>query len=97
MDFELPKIIAHRGASAYKPENTIIAFQNAKELGATWVEFDVMLSADGEAITIHDVMLDRTTSGQGNVADHTYDEISQLDAGRWFAPEFAGEKSTNFC
>lgn len=85
-------LIAHRGAAKYAPENTLIACRKAKELGALWVEFDVMLTADGHAIIMHDETVDRTTTGQGKVKHLTLEQIKQLDAGCWFAPEFAGER-----
>jgi glycerophosphoryl diester phosphodiesterase len=87
-----PPLIAHRGASNLAPENTLAAFRKAYELGAKWVEFDVMLSADGEAVVIHDETLDRTTSGHGEVAGFTYQDILKLDAGSWFGPAFVNEK-----
>lgn len=91
-----PPIIAHRGASRYAPENTLAAFRKAKELGARWVEFDVMLSKDHEAVVIHDDTLERTTNGSGNVSDHTCVALKKLDAGSWFSPEFANEKIPTF-
>ena len=60
-------VIAHRGASAYAPENTLSAFAMAEELGADWVEVDVHMTRDEEVIVIHDETLDRTTSGTGYV------------------------------
>lgn len=87
-----PLICAHRGASSERPENTLAAFQRARELGAEMVELDVQRARDGTAVVIHDSTLDRTTSGRGRVADHTLAELKQLDAGGWFAPEFAGER-----
>ncbi len=87
-----PPIIAHRGASQLAPENTLAAFRKAKEIGAAWVEFDVVLTRDGTAIIMHDETLDRTTNGKGKVADVTYDYVKTLDAGSWFSPAFTGEK-----
>lgn len=81
-------IIAHRGASAYYPENTLLAFRKAQELGASWVEFDVMLTKDNVAIIIHDDTLDRTTDRGGNVADTNFTAIAECDAGSWFGEEF---------
>lgn len=91
-DLKLSRIIAHRGASAYAPENTLAAMRKAHALGAKWVEFDVMLTEDGEAIIMHDETLGRTTNG-GNrqVAKTLYDDIAKLDAGSWFAKQFAQE------
>jgi glycerophosphoryl diester phosphodiesterase len=84
-------VIAHRGASAYAPENTLAAFRLAKDMGADYFELDCTLSSDGEVIVIHDDTLDRTTDLKGAVADTPSDEIRRADAGSWFAPEFKGE------
>ena len=78
----LATVIGHRGAAARAPENTLAGLRKAKELGAGWVEFDVMLSRDGVPVLIHDETLQRTTNGRGRVARHTADEIRSLDAGR---------------
>ncbi len=92
----IPKLIAHRGAAAYAPENTLVAIEKAAELGANWVEFDVMLTADGEAVIIHDTKLDRTTDGNGLVDETSLEEIRQLDAGSWFGPEYQGVQVPTF-
>lgn len=76
------KIIAHRGASAQAPENTMAAFQLALDLQADGIELDVMLTADQQVVVIHDEEVDRTTNGSGRVADMTLEEIRQLDAGQ---------------
>ncbi len=91
LDFN-PPVIAHRGASAYAPENTLSAFIKAAQLGIKWVEFDVMSAACGEPIIFHDETLDRTTNGHGFVGHYTYTELRALDAGGWFAPEFSCER-----
>ncbi|MEE8273527.1 MAG: glycerophosphodiester phosphodiesterase [Alphaproteobacteria bacterium] len=88
----LPTVISHRGAAAHAPENTLAGVRRAAALGASWVEFDVKLTADNCCILFHDDTLERTTDGSGPVAGTSYDEISRLDAGSWFAPEFAGER-----
>lgn len=90
------QIIAHRGASGYTPENTFAAVRKAYQMGAKWIEFDVMLTGDGVPIIIHDETLTRTTNGRGKVAKATFDQIKQLDAGGWYAPEFAGESVPSF-
>jgi glycerophosphoryl diester phosphodiesterase len=87
----MPKIIGHRGAAAHAPENTLAALRRARDLGASWVEFDVRLTADGRCVLLHDDLLDRTTDGSGAVADATLDHIAALDAGGWFDPAFRGE------
>lgn len=74
--------IAHRGASAYEPENTLRAFERAIQLGATMMELDIHLSSDGYPMVIHDPDLARTTNGSGLVPQHTRAEIQRLDAGQ---------------
>jgi glycerophosphoryl diester phosphodiesterase len=86
-----PWIIAHRGASAHAPENTLAAFQRAVELGAPFIETDLHLTRDGRFVAIHDKTLQRTTNGQGAVQDFTLAELRQLDAGKWFDRPFSGE------
>ncbi|MGH4123311.1 MAG: glycerophosphodiester phosphodiesterase [Clostridium sp.] len=83
---------AHRGASAYYPENTMLSFKKALEMGATGIETDVQLTKDGVLVLIHDEMVNRTTNGEGFVADYTYKELNKLDAGSWMGEEFAGIK-----
>ncbi len=73
--------IAHRGASAYEPENTLRAFKRAIELNADMVEVDVRLSKDGYLMVIHDETVDRTTNGSGYVNMMTLKELKSLDAG----------------
>lgn len=92
MALKLPKVIGHRGACAYAPENTIESILTAADLGAEWVELDVMLSRDSVPIIMHDDTLDRTTSGFGNVADHDWETLRELDAGAWYGDSFTGAK-----
>jgi glycerophosphoryl diester phosphodiesterase len=88
----LPKVIGHRGAKAYAPENTIESIETAASLGVAWVELDVKLTKDGVPIVFHDEELDRTTNGSGRVADTLYVDIKTLDAGLWFGDSFFGVK-----
>ncbi|MCB2299172.1 glycerophosphodiester phosphodiesterase [Clostridium tagluense] len=83
---------AHRGASAYYPENTMLSFEKALEMGATGIETDVQLTKDGVLVLIHDEMVNRTTNGEGFVKDYTYKELNKLDAGSWMDEKFAGIK-----
>ncbi|NJN44588.1 MAG: hypothetical protein HC806_07630 [Anaerolineae bacterium] len=76
-----PQFIAHRGGDVTTPENTLAAFQNAIDLGANYIEFDVQMSVDGHLIVIHDDTVDRTTNGTGLVSEMTLDQIRALDAG----------------
>ncbi|MDY0987964.1 glycerophosphodiester phosphodiesterase family protein [Flavobacterium sp. CFBP9031] len=70
--------IAHRGAKAYEPENTLQAFQKALDLNSDGIELDVHLSADGHVIVIHDETIDRTTDGKGLVNDFTLAELKSF-------------------
>jgi glycerophosphoryl diester phosphodiesterase len=83
---------AHRGASAYFPENTMVSFQKAIEMGCTGIETDVQVTKDGVLVLIHDEMVNRTTNGKGFVKDYTYSELNKLDAGSWMGIEFTGIK-----
>ena len=95
-----PLIIAHRGASAVAPENTLAAFNRAISDGADGVEFDVQLSKDGVPVVVHDATLTRTAGQNQNVASLTAEELSRVDVGSWFnaayptraRPEFAAER-----
>jgi len=83
--------IAHRGASGSTPEHTRPAFEKALALGVDMIELDVQLSRDGELVVLHDEDLQRTTTGQGVVRDQRLVDLKTLDAGSWFAPQFARE------
>lgn len=88
----IPKIIAHRGASAYAPENTFAAFNKALALNCPYLEFDVMLSEEGEPYVFHDEDLSRTSNGEGEFGFSRTDYLNKLDAGSWFSATFKGEK-----
>lgn len=87
-----PLIIAHRGASAHAPENTLAAFELALQQGATGIELDVKLSNDKEIVVIHDAKIDRTTNKSGWVSKMTLAAIQELDAGSFFSPKFSHER-----
>ncbi|MGV9555921.1 glycerophosphodiester phosphodiesterase [Streptomyces sp. NPDC003401] len=95
-----PAVIAHRGASARAPENTLAAVDAAARLGARWVENDVQRTEDGELVVIHDDSLERTTDVEEvfpgrapwKVRDFTAAEVARLDAGGWFGPAYAGAR-----
>jgi glycerophosphoryl diester phosphodiesterase len=88
----MERVIGHRGAAAYAPENTIASFEKAHALGCRFIEFDVMLSADGEAFIFHDENLKRTTNGRGEFGKVTAEYLRSLDAGRWYSKKFRDEK-----
>ncbi|MFJ9177764.1 glycerophosphodiester phosphodiesterase [Streptomyces sp. NPDC102360] len=93
-------VVAHRGASAYAPENTLAAIDRARALGITWVENDVQRTKDGALVVLHDTTLARTTNVEQvypdrspwNVADFTSGEIAKLDAGSWKGVEYTGAR-----
>jgi len=85
-------VIAHRGASAYAPENTLAAFSKAMEQKADWFELDVHLTKDGQVVVIHDGSLERVAGIKKNVRQMTLDEVKQADAGTGFGAQFAGER-----
>ncbi|MFF6814665.1 glycerophosphodiester phosphodiesterase [Streptomyces sp. NPDC012403] len=95
-----PLVIAHRGASAYAPENTLAAVDKAAALGVDWVENDVQRTRDGELVVLHDDSLQRTTDVEEvfpdrapwKVKDFTAAEIARLDAGSWFGSAYAGAR-----
>lgn len=87
-----PQIIGHRGASGYRPENTLSAFSLALEMGVDGLELDVHMTRDGHLIVCHDEQVNRTTNGSGLIKDLTLEEIKALDAGSWFSPAYQGEK-----
>ncbi|WP_181793280.1 glycerophosphodiester phosphodiesterase family protein [Streptomyces sp. WELS2] len=97
-DGVVPTVIAHRGASAYAPENTLAAIDKAARLGFSWVENDVQRTKDGQLVVLHDDTLARTTNVEEvfpgrapwKVGDFTAAEIARLDAGSWFSSTYAG-------
>lgn len=79
---------AHRGARGHAPENTLLAFELAFDLGAEAIECDVQRSRDGELVIIHDGTVNRTTNGVGAVATLDFADLRALDAGRvWRIPQ----------
>ena len=82
-----PIPFAHRGGAKRWPENTLVAFENAADLGYSHIETDIHETSDGHFVLFHDPTLERTTNGQGNLADHTLAELKKLDAGHNFVEE----------
>lgn len=99
-DAAAPLVLAHRGASAYAPENTLPAVDRADALGFDWVENDVQFTKDGVLVVVHDTDLERTTDAEQvypgrapwAVKDFTAAEIARLDAGSWFDARYAGTR-----
>lgn len=72
------KIFGHRGAKAYYPENTLLSFEKALEMGADGIELDVHFSKDGQIVVFHDFELDRMTGAEGYIFEKTYEELKAL-------------------
>jgi len=86
-----PKIVCHRGAKTFAPENTLSAIDLAIGLGFNIVEIDVRQTKDGVPVVLHDSSANRTTNGRGAIKKMNYADVCKLDAGSWFDPFFAGE------
>jgi len=80
------RIIAHRGASAYAPENSLSAFNLAVKMGAKEIETDTQLSADGKVVLCHDLTLDRYGYEGQIVEKMSWPELASLDLGSWYSP-----------
>lgn len=85
-------VFGHRGSMAYAPMNTLAAFELAYAQGAAGIELDVHRSKDGHPVIVHNFTLDETTNGKGAVSGKSLAELKTLDAGSWYADDFAGEQ-----
>lgn len=83
---------AHRGASQYRPENTMISFRYGIDLGANGIELDLQKTKDGKVVIFHDEIIDKKSNGKGKILDYTYEELLQMDFGAWKGEEFKGTK-----
>ncbi|QUW21628.1 hypothetical protein JSQ81_17830 [Sporosarcina sp. Marseille-Q4063] len=72
------QIIAHRGASAYAPENTLASFNLAKEMNVDYIELDIHLTKDNEIVVMHDEDVTKTTEGSGDIGNYTLDQLKKL-------------------
>ena len=89
-------VVGHMGARALYPENTMVSFRKAIELGVDGIETDIHMTKDGRLALIHDDTVDRTTNGTGTVKDLTMQELRELDAGSSFSPAYADAKIPAF-
>lgn len=87
---------AHRGASAYAPENTISAFRKAIELKANGIELDLQKTKDGKIVIFHDDFIDKKSNSIGTISDYTYNELLKFDFGSWFDLKYKDEKIVLF-
>src|SRR5215510_14113254 len=78
-----PFVVAHRGASAERPEHTLAAYELALNEGADGVECDVRLTRDGHLVCVHDRRVDRTSNGTGLVSEMSLSQLKELDFGSW--------------
>lgn len=85
LDRDARSVIAHRGNRAHAPENTLLAFRQAVEVGVDGIELDVRLTRDGHVVVLHDARLDRTTDMRGEVSELALAEVRAADAGARFA------------
>lgn len=85
-------VTAHRGLSGKYPENTMEAFEAAMAIGADFVEFDTHCTKDGVPVVIHDLTVDRSTDGHGNVKDYSLAALKQLNASYWDGPHDTGQR-----
>ena len=86
------KIIGHRGASMYAPENSASSLKLASLMGIEWIETDVQITLDNKLVIFHDEKLERTSTGDGFLALKKFSELKKLDIGSWFSKEFEGER-----
>lgn len=89
-------VYAHRGASAYAPENTMSSFRKAIDLGANGIELDLQKTKDGKIVIFHDDIIDNKSNGTGKISDYTYNELLELDFGSWFDEKYKREKIVLF-
>ena len=85
------KIAAHRGLSGRYPENTLLAFDAARQAGVHWIETDISMLKDESLILFHDEVQGRTVAGDKRLCDALWADFADADAGVWKAPEFAGQ------
>ena len=90
------KAVAHRGFSAGAPENTLPAYVLAKKKGYSYCETDINFTSDGVPMLLHDDSINRTSTGQGNLRDLTYDQVRTYDFGAWKGAQYAGTKIPTF-
>ena len=90
------ELVLHRGANDVAPENTEISAVIGYRMGAKVIELDLNTSSDGELMVIHDLTADRTTNLQGPIESLSSKQLSQCDAGSWFAPSFSQQNVSRF-
>ena len=89
-------VYAHRGASAYAPENTKVAFEKAIKLNSNGIELDLQKTKDGQIVIFHDDYIDKKSNGVGKINEYTYQELLKMDFGSWFSNQYKNEKIVLF-
>ncbi len=84
----MPKIISHRGANVYTPQNTMPAFEMANALHADGFETDVHMTKDGVLVICHNYTIEATSNGNGEISEMTLEQLKEYDFGSYFAPRF---------
>ena len=84
------KVISHRGANHYAPQNTLPAFERSLQLGVDGFETDVHITKDGVPVICHNYTIDETSNGMGRISSYTLSELKQFDFGAYYSPKFKG-------
>lgn len=90
------RAVSHRGLNRVAPENTLPAYVEARKAGFEYAETDVAFTKDGYAVLLHDITVDRTSDGTGNIKDLTFAQVRAMDFGSWFSPAYAGTQIPTF-
>lgn len=88
----LPKVISHRGANKYAPQNTLAAFGKSIEIGVDGLETDVHITKDGQLVICHNYTIDDTSDGKGEISQMTLAQLKSYDFGAYFSPKYAGTR-----
>ena len=88
----MPKVISHRGANKYAPQNTLAAFQKSVQIGVDGFETDVHITKDEQLVICHNYTIDETSDGEGEISQMTLAQLKSYDFGSYFSPKFAGTR-----
>ena len=88
----LPKVISHRGANKYAPQNTLAAFEKSVQIGVDGFETDVHITKDEQLVICHNYTIDETSDGEGEISKMTLAQLKSYDFGSYFSPKYAGTR-----
>src|SRR5574344_2001421 len=88
----MPKVISHRGANKYAPQNTLAAFEKSVQIGIDGFETDVHITKDEQLVICHNYTIDETSDGEGEISKMTLAQLKGYDFGSYFSPKFAGTR-----